>query len=187
MIPAFCTDVPLPGDSESWLFDTWEGVWRVLLSASLAYAATALLFRLAGTRSASQMNNFDWVVTVAMGAIVGATALRKGTVVAEGAAAVVALLFWQWLLNFTAVRSGWFHDLMFHTPRLLYHDGEFLRAAMRSQRISEAEVLRAVRLAGKSSLGEVSAVVLEPGGELSVIGGGDGPGRDVLGDVAGDV
>ena len=142
-------DVPLPGDSERWLFTDWAGVWRVLLSASLAYAATALLFRLAGTRSASQMNNFDWVVTVAMGAIVGATALRDGTVVAEGAAAVVALLFWQWALNFAAVRSGWFHDLMFHTPQLLYHDGEFLRSAMRSQRISEDEVLRAVRLAGE--------------------------------------
>jgi hypothetical protein len=54
-------------------------------------------------------------------------------------------------------------------PRLLYHNGEFLRGAMVAERVTEEEVLQAVRNASKGSISEVEAVVLETDGEFSVI------------------
>lgn len=60
-------------------------------------------------------------------------------------------------------------------PRLLAYQGKMLWSALRTERMTEADVLAAVRAHGASSLDEVDAVVLETHGSVSVIqrrGGG---------------
>jgi uncharacterized membrane protein YcaP (DUF421 family) len=53
-------------------------------------------------------------------------------------------------------------------PVLLYRSG-FLPAAMRRARVTEDEVRQAARSSGKASLDNVTAVVLETDGTLSVL------------------
>ena len=149
--------------------DSWAEVGRVVLTSAAVYAFVIASHRVVGKRAASQMNNFDWIVTVAMGAIIGSTILSREVSLVEGLLAVTTLLGLQFGLTRAAVQWDWFRDAVQPGPRLIYYEGLPLRDAMKRERIMESEVLQAARDAGKRSLHEVSAVVLEVDGSLSVI------------------
>ena len=177
-----------PGSSATgdWLWAPPGDVLKVVALSAAAFLIVALLFRLAGTRAAGQMNNFDWIVTVAQGAIVGSIALGAGTSLVEGAAAVATLLGFQYAVNWLAVRSDRFRSTVFSPPVLLYHDGRFLADVLKRERVTEGEVRGAVRSAGMEGWEQVGAVVLEPGGEFSVLPKADdrrepGGGHDAAG------
>ena len=48
-------------------FDSWGDIARVLLVGSAAYATLIVVLRLSGKRTLSQLNAFDFVITVAIG------------------------------------------------------------------------------------------------------------------------
>ena len=173
-----------PGSSGDWLWAPPGDVLKVVALSAAAFLIVALLFRLAGTRAAGQMNNFDWIVTVAQGAIVAAVALGANTSLVEGTAAVLTLLGLQYALNWLAVRHERFHETVFSQPVLLYHDGTLLKEVLKRERVTEGEVRGAVRSAGMSGWDAVGAVVLEPGGEFSVLPKADpGAAQDLLAGV----
>jgi uncharacterized membrane protein YcaP (DUF421 family) len=65
-------------------------------------------------------------------------------------------------------------------PALLVYRGEFLRDAMKRERVAEDEILCAVRSSGISEVGQVQAVVLETDGSFSVIAGAEEKEREPL-------
>lgn len=69
-------------------------------------------------------------------------------------------------------------------PALLLHRGVFLDDAMRGERVSEAEVLAAIRAGGIAAVEDVRAVVLETDGTISVIRTTDTASVTSLRDVA---
>ena len=54
-------------------------------------------------------------------------------------------------------------------PTLLVYDGHFLPGALKAERVTEEEILAALRAQGLASLAEAAAVVLETGGDLRVL------------------
>jgi uncharacterized membrane protein YcaP (DUF421 family) len=70
-------------------------------------------------------------------------------------------------------------------PTLLVFRGRQLEDAIRAQRVSEEEVLQAVRQRGFASVADVHAVVLETDGSFSVIGEAGGAQESALRNVSG--
>lgn len=66
---------------------------------------------------------------------------------------------------------------------MLLFRGSFLPAPMKRTRVTENEILAAVREAGLADLAQVEAVVLETDGELSVIKQFTGDNNSSLSDV----
>ena len=115
------------------------------------------------------MNNFDWLVTVAMGAVMGATILRRDTALLEGMVAIATLLALQFAVTRASSHSSFFQRIVYASPRLLFYQGVFLTDAMRRERITRSELLGAARAAGHRMLDDVGAIVLEADGTLSVL------------------
>jgi len=158
-------------------FDSWAGILRVIVVGLGAYAALILVLRVAGKRTLAKMNAFDFVVTVALGSTLATILLSDRVALAEGVTAFVLLAVAQVVIAWLSVRSAWLRRLVKAEPRLLFHRGAMLHAAMRSERVTEDEVLAAVRSAGHGGLDAVAAVVLETDGTFSVL-------SRVSGDVA---
>lgn len=159
---------------------------RIGASAPLLYLAVIAFIRLSGKRSTSQMNNFDWIVTVALGSLVGSGIILKDVGVLEAMLAIGILLGLQYLLTWSVIRSGVVADLVKSPPRLLVYQGEIIDSAMRRERVSERELMAAVRQRGLTSLARVTAVVLEADATLSVIAEADASGdTPTLEDVQG--
>lgn len=173
---------------ESFLVDEWHQVVEAMIAAALLYAFVILSVRVSGKRSTSQMNNFDWVVTVAIGSLMASGILLQDVSLFESMAAIGTLLGLQFLLTWVILRWEAMEELVRADPRLLFHDGEFLWSAMRRERVCKQEVLSAIRANGMRDLDEVQSVILETNASLSVLPRPkeeDEPGRRALQDVHG--
>jgi uncharacterized membrane protein YcaP (DUF421 family) len=151
------------------LFDTWDALIRIVVVGVLAYVGLVLFLRVSGKRTLSKMNAFDLVVTVALGSTLATVLLSKTVALAEGVLAFAVLILLQFVVTWVSVRSPMVRRLVKNEPRLLLYDGRFLQDAMQSERISESEVLAAVRERGMGDLQKVGAAVLETDGNVTVI------------------
>lgn len=151
-------------------FDDWTGIWRTLLVGALAYGALIALVRIAGKRTLAKMNAFDLVVTVALGSTLATILLSEDVALAEGVAAFALLIGLQLVITWLSVRTKVVPALVKSDPTLLVFRGQQLDEALRAQRVSEEEILQAVRQEGFASVADVHAVVLETEGSFSVIG-----------------
>ncbi|MAT16141.1 MAG: hypothetical protein CMJ46_12830 [Planctomyces sp.] len=150
-------------------FESWNSLFKVLVSTVSAYLILILYIRLAGKRSTSKMNNFDWIVTVAVGSVVASMAVLKDVTVLDGIVAMALLLGLQYLLTWSTSRWEWAQNLFLAPSSVLYAHGEFRRDEMRRNRISDREILSAVRESGVGSLEDVAVITLEPDANLSII------------------
>jgi uncharacterized membrane protein YcaP (DUF421 family) len=153
-------------------FDEWIGLARILVFAALAYAALVLVLRTSGKRTLGKMNAFDLVITVALGSTLAAAVLDASVPLVESVLAFAALVGLQAAVAYAQVRSSRIEALVKSEPSLVVRDGRLLHAALRRERLTEAEVMQAVRASGRGGLDGVAAVVLETDGSLSVIGSG---------------
>ena len=95
--------------------------------------------------------------------------LNTSVALVRGLVAFCLLVGLQFLVATLSVRYRWFSRLVTAEPVLLLHQGCFLDAAMRRQRVRRSDVMAALRTSGVGTLGEVAAVVIETDGSMSVI------------------
>jgi uncharacterized membrane protein YcaP (DUF421 family) len=124
--------------------------------------------RISGKRTLAKLNAFDLVVTVALGSTLSAILLQESIALAEGAAALGLLILMQFLVTFVSVRWQPFAQLVRSEPTLLARAGAFCSVAMKRERVTEDEVLSAVRSAGGREVADVDYLVLESDGTISV-------------------
>ena len=150
-------------------FDNWSDIGRVLTITAAAYAAIVIILRASGKRSLSKMNAFDFVVTIALGSILASVILLKDVALAEGIAAFMGLALLQLVVTWGSNKSHAFATVLRSKPQLLLADGKFLDEALASERVTRGEVEAAIRKRGHGRVEDVSAVVLESDGTLSVL------------------
>jgi len=164
------TPCPIPGSLESpMFFDSWMALLRVVIVGVSAYISLVLMLRVSGKRTLAKMNVFDLVVTVALGSTLAGVMTSKDLVLAEGILAFAILIVLQFLIAWLSTRSKRFNKLVKADPRLLFCQGRFLSNAMRAERVTEDEVLAAIRAGGFVHLDSVGAVVLETDGSFTVL------------------
>ncbi|MDP8925344.1 MAG: DUF421 domain-containing protein, partial [Actinomycetota bacterium] len=150
-------------------FDSWAVLGRTAIVGVLAYLVLVFLLRVSGKRTLSKMNAFDLVVTVALGSTLATVLLSKSVSLANGMLAFALLISLQFAITWLSVRSPAVRNLVKAEPTLLLHRGRFLRMAMKLERVTEAEILAALRGQGIASVEEVEAVVLETDSSFSVV------------------
>ena len=133
-------------------FDSWYALLRVAVVGVCAYAALVALLRVSGKRTLSKFNAFDLIVTVALGSTLATVLLSKDVALAEGVLAFGLLVGLQFVVAWLSVRSATVRRLVKSDPRLLFYRGEFLRDAMRGERVTEGEVVAAVRAQGVAAI-----------------------------------
>lgn len=150
-------------------FDNWSDVVRVLLVGTAAYGTLVIVLRLSGKRTLSQLNVFDFVVTVAFGSTLASILLSSDVSWTEGAFALGLLAGLQYVVALVSSRWPRSRAAITSRPVLLFSDGKVRESALKRNRLTESELLQAVRMQGNGDLSEVAAIVLETNGKLSII------------------
>ena len=143
------------------IFHDWYDLFRLLIVGVCAYAGLVGLLRVTGKRTLAKMNAFDLVVTVALGSILATVLLSHEVSLVEGLFAFALLCGLQYVIAMASIHSPRFQKLIKADPSLLFFRGRFISATMRKERVTEWEVLSAVRSQGLADLDAVDAVVLE--------------------------
>jgi uncharacterized membrane protein YcaP (DUF421 family) len=161
-------------------YDDWTGLVRVVVVGTAAYLALILLLRISGKRTLAKLNAFDFVVTVALGSTLATLLLSSTVALAEGIAALALLIGLQYVMAWASTRSRRMERLVKSEPTLVYR-GDYLRGAMRRERITEDELRQAARGQGHPDLSSITAIVLETDGTLSILSEAAPPYRESMG------
>jgi uncharacterized membrane protein YcaP (DUF421 family) len=150
----------------------WDSGIALLKIAAVGipmYFIMVAALRVTGKRALAKMNAYDLVITVSLGSVLASTFLQKDTRLSDGVVALAIMLGLQRLVSYVIERWPWMQQLVLEEPRLLLYDGHMMKNALKKERITEAELLSAIRSHGHMSIRDVQAVVLEPDGTFSAI------------------
>lgn len=165
-------------------YDNVNGLVRVIVVGPLAYFWLIAVLRVTGKRTLSQLNAFDFIVTVALGSTLATVVLTGTVALAEGILALALLAVVQLGAAWLSVRLPRLRGLLTSQPTLLLRDGCTLDAAMTRERITEQGIRQAIRGAGIGGLELVAAVVLETNGKICVIPQSELGSGSALGDIS---
>src|SRR3954471_23833547 len=152
----------------AWLSGQTDELIGVVGKAALMYTTAVLGLRVAHRRTLAQWTAIDFAAAVAIGAVVGRTAIASGQSYLVGATALVTLL-----AAHAAVTVGrthrWFAKLVDHRVRVLVDHGSLRRDQLRRCGLTDNDVLAKLRQQGVRSLDELRYVLYETKGELTIV------------------
>ncbi|MGE6327772.1 DUF421 domain-containing protein [Psychrobacter pacificensis] len=154
---------------ETVFFDNIDKLGRIVLTTVMVYVLIVLVTKASGKRSTSQLNNFDWIVTVMIGSLGASTILLKNIPFIEGASSILVLYLLQFLITKYASISPQFSSVILSDPRIVFYQGQFLPEAMRAERLTRQEIECAMRAEGVNNFDDIEAIVFESDAKLSVI------------------
>ncbi|MBA6243491.1 MULTISPECIES: DUF421 domain-containing protein [unclassified Psychrobacter] len=150
-------------------FDNIDKLGRIVLTTVMVYVLIVTVTKVSGKRSTSQLNNFDWIVTVMIGSLGASTILLKDIPFVEGVSSILVLYLLQFVVTKYAAISPQFSNFILSEPRIVFYQGQFLPDAMRDERLTRQEIECAMRSEGINSFDDVEAIVFESDAKLTVI------------------
>lgn len=157
----------------NWLTGQAGDVWMVAAKAALIYVVAVIALRVAQRRTLSQWTAIDFAASVAVGAIVGRTALASNQSFLYGVVALVTLLVCHSIAMFGRYNRA-LAKLVDHRVRVIVENGELRRRQMRICGLTENDVEARLRQLGVRDLADVKYVLYETKGELTIVREGEG-------------
>ncbi|MFN0264236.1 DUF421 domain-containing protein [Tepidamorphus sp. 3E244] len=149
-----------------------DAVLRGAILSLVGLGWIILLVRVNGLRSFSKMTSFDFVTTVAMGSLLaGCSQVTEASDLVQVLVAMAALFAAQFTVAKLRKSSNEVDRIVQNRPTLLVRDGVIDEAALKSTRVRKDDLYAKLREANVHRLEDVSAVVLETTGSISVLHG----------------
>lgn len=173
----------------SWLTGGSAALGYVAAKAALMYATALIALRLGERRTLAQWTIIDFATAVAMGAIIGRTAIAGTQSYLTGAVALCTLVAIHRIAS--VLRFNPLLDKLFdHRVRVLIENGELRRSELRRCGLTDNDLFAQLRQRGVFSLERLRYVLYETKGELTVVRESGSPGdpelvRAALRDAAG--
>lgn len=156
----------------AWLFGegTKENIawWQMSLRAGTMFLWGLLLVRLGGQRMFGKLANFDIVLTVVLGSIIGRT-ITGGAPLLPSMAATGVLVALHWGTTQLSCRWPRLGRVIKGGPLCLVKEGRLQAQAMRRHGITREDLEEACREDNVPSLDQVADAYLERSGQISVI------------------
>jgi uncharacterized membrane protein YcaP (DUF421 family) len=152
----------------SWISGNWPELGIVAGKAALIYATALVGLRLGERRTLAQWTIIDFTTAVAIGAIVGRTAIASTQSYITGAVALLTLIAAHRLaslLRFNLV----FSKLLDHRVRVLVAHGQLRRSQLRRCGLTDNDVFAHLRQAGVRHLDDLRYVLYEAKGGLTIV------------------
>lgn len=159
----------------AWLVGESGLLLSVAAKVVLMYAVALVGLRVAHRRTLAQWTAIDFAAAVAIGAIVGRTAIATGESFAVGAVALVTLLAAHWVVTMSRYQR-WFAKAVDHRVRVIVAGGRVRRGQLLLCGLTENDVLSRLRQRGVGDVRELRYVLYETKGELTIVpetGGAD--------------
>ncbi len=152
----------------SWLTSPWSDLVVVAAKAVLMYATALLGLRLGERRTLAQWTIIDFAAAVAVGAIVGRTAVAQSQSYATGAVALVAIIAVHRVASLLRFRPL-LGKLADHRIRVLVADGQVRPGQLRLCGLTDNDLYAELRQRGVFDVTELQYVLYESKGGLTVV------------------
>lgn len=142
---------------------------EIILRGSVMYIALFILLRLVLKRQTGDLRMTDLLLITLI-----ADASQNGMAgdyksISGGILLVGTIMFWDYAFDWLAFRFDWFQRLVAPPPLPLIKNGKLLRKNMRSELITEEELMSQLREQGLEHLEQVKEAFVEGDGHISVL------------------
>jgi uncharacterized membrane protein YcaP (DUF421 family) len=144
------------------------GLGWVVVKAVLLFAVAVIGLRLGERRTIAQLAAFDFVVAVAIGAIIGRTVTASSTSFATGAVALVTLLVAHRLVAILR-RHGQIGRFVDHPVRVLVAHGKLDEHELARAGLTTADVYALLRQHGTADIAQVGYLLYETKGATTLV------------------
>jgi uncharacterized membrane protein YcaP (DUF421 family) len=152
----------------AWLTGPAAPLAAVAAKAALMYATALLGLRLAHRRTLAQWSAMDFAAAVAVGAIIGRTAVAGSQSYLTGAVALATLLAAHAAVTLARGRR-WVGKLVDHRVRVLVAHGRLRRRQLLVCGVTEHDLVAQLRERGVFDLAGLRYVLYEVKGQLTVV------------------
>ena len=142
---------------------------EIILRTIVVYVAVLVLLRVAGKRELGQMSVADLVVIIVIANAVQNAMNGGDNSLTGGIAAAATLVGANLLVGRYGSRVPVIGHYVRDEPTLLMQDGVLLEKNMEGEHVDKEDIEMAAREHGIGNLSDVSEVVLEPDGSISII------------------
>lgn len=148
---------------------SWSGALGVILSAVVLYAFFSLLVQISGQRLMANPTVGSFVVLAVIGGVTARATLGESPTLLGALLVLNTLMLLEWLMG-TLRRTGRARSMgSSRRPIVVMVGGRTVTGALRRRRLSEADLLNRLRIAGVLELGQVELVILENRGTLTIV------------------
>ena len=154
---------------DTWLYQNSHDIIWILISTILFYAITVGVSNLVGIRSFTTASSFDFLITLAIGALLASTIADNDISLVQGTTALLSLYGIHTLITFARRKWNFVKRIIDNRPVLLMKDGCMLEENMKHARITAYELRAKLRENNVINYGQVLAAVLEVNGKISVL------------------
>ena len=151
-----------------WLTGDWTSLGIVAAKALFMYATALLALRLGERRTLAQWTIIDFATAVAMGAIIGRTAVASNQSYLTGAVAVATLVAVHRVVSALRLVNP-VGRLVDHRVRVLVQDGEVRAKELRRCAITRNDLYAHLRQNGHFDLSSIRYVLYETKGDLTIV------------------
>jgi uncharacterized membrane protein YcaP (DUF421 family) len=150
-----------------------HSVFEMVVRGTVVYLGLFLILRFVARRQFGQLGIADLLVIVLIADASQNAMAHEYRSVTEGIALVLTIVFWDYALDWLGYRVAFLRGLTEPPPLLLIRNGRPIRANMRSEMISQSELMSQLRQQGIEDLSEVKTAFIESDGRISVIRKGE--------------
>lgn len=155
-----------------WIYDIKDPLWETIIGGLLIFLVIILVTRIVGLRSFAKFTAYDFAFTVAIGSIISST-LTSSTSIVHGSLAIATLLLLTFVFSFLQKSLPKFSSIISNKPLLLMDGNKILYENLTYARIEKTQLIAKLREANVFDFNQVSAVVLESTGDISVLHSSD--------------
>ncbi len=141
---------------------------ELIARGAVLYFSILILLRLMPRRSVGELATMDLIFALLI-AEAAAHALGDYTSVADGVTLIASLMAWNYAVNAVSQKVKLVERLVSPPPLQIVRDGQMLRRNMRSEFLTEEELLSHLRLQDIEDISEVKSAFIEGEGAISVI------------------
>lgn len=152
----------------SWLTSSWPDLGIVAAKAALMYGTALVGLRMAQRRTLAQWTIIDFAAAVAIGAIIGRTAVAQTQSYATGAVALLTITAAHRLVSVLRFQPL-LGKLTDYRVRVLVADGHVRRGQLRRCGLTDNDLYAELRQHGVFDVSHVQYVLYETKGELTVV------------------
>jgi hypothetical protein len=135
----------------------------------LMFAVGLFAFRVMGSQSVGRLTDFDLVVVIAIGALIGAALADPELNPLLIITAIAGLVMLQVAVSLLAMKSPFIEKMVMGSPIKLIENGKVVRSGLRRARITRRSLDQELRVKGLTALEKIKEAYMEPNGKLSII------------------
>ncbi len=140
-----------------------------VIRAFIFYILLTLMMKLMGKRQIGEMQLSELVTTVLLSELAVLPVTDNDIPLLHGVIPLILLSSIEVIVSFLSRKSKWFRVLLNGNPIVLYEKDEFIEVNLTKARVSTEDIEAQVRINGFPDMSDVSKVILERTGKMSVL------------------